>query len=132
MPRRRKHAEFEIGKFWLSTIPRRRGYYAFWTDSGNGGTRRQSLGTEDFEEAKIKIAEIVLRSAPATVNSLLSVVLEKYFIEHSDGLPSAKPARHAGHLLLSEWGENVRVNDLTEEKQKEFVIASVDRGNSLG
>ena len=132
MPRRRKRAAFEIGKFWLSTIPQRRGYYAFWTDSGNGGTRRQSLGTEDIEEAKLKLAEVVLRGAPAGATTPFAIVLENYFVERTDKLPSKVAARHAGELLLEHWGANAKAQDVTVDRQKEFAEASAQRGHSLG
>lgn len=132
MPRPRARSLFEIGGYWLSTIPSRKGLYAFWTDAGNGGTRRCSLGTADIEEAKLKLAELALRGSPASANSPLSIVLENYFLERTDLLPSKNAARHAGRIFLEVWGPSVRVGDITAEKQKDFVRACARRGHSLG
>lgn len=132
MPRPRVRSIFELGGYWLSTIPKRKGLYAFWTDARNGGTCRRSLGTEDIEQAKMKLAEMVVQGSPATVNTPIAVVLENYFVERTDHLPSKNPARHAGRLFLEEWGSGFRVNDITEQKQKDFAKNSADRGNSLG
>lgn len=132
MPRPRARSLFELGGYWLSTIPRRQGYYAFWTDARNGGTRRKSLGTTDFEAAKVKLAEIAIQKSPTTQNSPLSIVLENYFIERSDALPSADAARTAGRIMLEQWGESAKVNDCTEARQKELAVAMARRGNTLG
>lgn len=132
MPRPRARSVFDIGGYWLATIPKRKGYYAFWTDARDGGTCRRSLGTEDIEQAKLKLAEMALKGSPATVNTPLSIVLENYFVEHTDNLPSAKAARHAGRLMLQEWGIGVKVNDLGEQRQKDFAVASAAHGHSLG
>lgn len=132
MPRPRARSLFDLGGYWLSTIPKRSGLYAFWTDTSNGGTRRRSLGTEDIEEAKLKLAEIVLQGAPASTNSPLSIVFENYFLERTDRLPSKDAARRAGVLFLEEWGSGFRIGEISEAKQQEFVTASVKRGHSLG
>lgn len=132
MPRPRARSLFELGGYWLATIPKREGLYAFWTDARNGGTCRRSLGTSDIEAGKLKLAEIVLQGAPATANSPLSIILENYFLARTDHLPSKKPARHAGRLFLEEWGATVKVNDITEASQKDFAKASVESGHSLG
>lgn len=132
MPRPRTRSLFELGGHWIAEIPNRQGYYDFWTDPRNGGTRRRSLSTSSLEEAKLKLAEIVLRGAPATVTTPLAIVLENYFVQRTDHLPSAKPARHAGRLFLEAWGERIHVDEITEDKQKDFARDSVARGNSLG
>lgn len=132
MPRPRVRSLFEIGGFWLSTVPNRKGLYAFWTDASNGGTRRRSLGAADIEEAKLKLAEMALQGAPASSISPLSIILENYFLARTDHLPSKKPARHAGRLFLEEWGMKAKAQDATEQKQRDFVTACVAKGHSLG
>lgn len=117
----------------VATIPGKKGLYHFWTDARDGGTCRRSLGTENLEEASLKLADIVLRGAPAGGASPLSVILDKYFTERTDKLPSGAAARHAGSLLLEHWGERATVNDVTLEEQKKFAQWCVDMfGHSLG
>ena len=131
MPRPRARPLFELGGQWISTEPGRPGYYRYWNDTGNGRTRRASLGAEDLEEAKGKLSEIIVRGAPATDRTPLSIVLERYFQDRTDFLPSAKPARHAGKLFLECWGPLVRVHVLDARKLKEFVDWSASHGHSM-
>lgn len=132
MPRPRVRSLFELGRYWIATVRNRPGFYAFWTDARDGGTRRRSLGTKDLEAAKLKLAEIALQRSPATSNTPLAIILENYFTQRSDALPSAKAARTAGQQLLESWGAKVRINDITEAKQKAFAIERAEAGNSLG
>ena len=122
---------FELGGQWIAEEPGRPGLYRFWNDPGNGRTRRASLGTTDLEEAKRKLAEIIVRGAPATDRTPLTIVLERYFQDRTDFLPSSKPARHAGRLFLECWGTLVRVHMLDNLKLKEFVDWSAGHGHSM-
>ena len=58
-------------------------------------------------------------------------MLLNYFENRTDKLPSKKPARHAGRLMLACWGDTIRVSAITEAKQKEFAEAAITKGNSL-
>lgn len=73
----------------------------------------------------------MVRAAPATNRTPLSIVLERYFQDRTDFLPSVKPARAAGRLFLECWGPLVRVDALNKVKLKEFVDWSVARGHAL-
>jgi len=131
MPRLKARSEFELAGQWIAQEPGRPGYYRFWIDPAIGRTRRASLGTTDIEEAKARLAEIVVRGAPADSDTHLAIILEKYFVERTDYLASSKPARHAGRLLLECWGEMVKVSALTEARNREFVEWSLKWGHSL-
>lgn len=131
MPRSRARPLFELGGQWIAQEPGRRGYYRYWNDAGNGRTRRASLGTENLETAKEKLAEIIIQGTRSTIETHLATVLEKYFIERTDFLPSCKPARHAGSLLLECWGELIRASGITESKNREFVEWSLELGHSI-
>lgn len=128
MPRPRARNLFELGGQWIAAEPGRRGFYRFWTDAGTGRTRRASLGTTDFERAKEKLAEIVVRGAPRRADDYLSVVLESYFEDRTDGKPSEKQTRSNGKTLLLGLGAEVRVPDLTDAKQKEFAQWCLTQG----
>lgn len=131
MPRGRKAPLFELGGQWIAVDPGSPFLHRFWTEPGSGRTCRASLRTADLEAAKRLLAEIVVKGAPKTDNAPLSAVLLSYFEERTDKLPSAKPARHAGRLMLACWGQTVRVAAVTEAKQKEFAEKSIAKGNSL-
>lgn len=120
MPRLRARPLFELGGQWIAREPGKPGLYRFWRDAEAGRTRRASLGTANLERAKEKLAEIVVRGAPKQLDDYVSVVLEGYFEECTDGRPSEKQTRNAGKVLLRCWGPNVRVGDLDEKKQKQF------------
>jgi integrase len=132
MPRPRQNAIFELGGQWIAKEPGRNGYYRFWNDAGNGRTRRASLGTANFEDAKSRLAEIVVRGEPATSETHLATVLEKYFLERSDHLASAKPARHSGRLLLECWGPNLKASAINDSKLKTFIDTSLEQQHSYG
>ena len=131
MSRPRKNALFELGGQWIGTISGSAALYRFWFDPRNGRTSRASLGTEDIEEAKLKLATLVLKGGKQSANAMLATVLEKYFLERTDKLPSKQAARAAGRLLLNCWGATCRANEFTETKQKEFVDWSIAKGHSL-
>jgi integrase len=131
MPRPRARPIFELGGQWIAHDPGSPFLHRFWTEPDTGRTRRASLRTEDLEEAKRLLAEVVVRGAPKTNNAPLSAVLLDYFENRTDKLPSKKPARHAGRLMLACWGDTVRVAAITEAKQKEFAERAIAKGNSL-
>src|SRR4051812_32022443 len=117
MPRPRQKALFELGGQWIAKEAGKPGFYRFWHDAGTGHSRRASLGTADIEVAKTRLAEIIVRGAPKSSDSHLSIVLERYFVERSDHLRTKNMARHAGKLVLRRWGALTRVAAITEEKQ---------------
>lgn len=75
----------------------------------------------------------MVKGAPRTADSLLSLVLKKYFDEHSDFTRTKKMARHAGALVLEKCGAMIRAAQLDEAKQKEFITWGIDEQNwSIG
>jgi integrase len=123
---------FELDGQWIARDPASPYLYRFWRDRGNARTRRASLGTADLNEAKLRLAEIVVKGAPASRSTPLSIILENYCDEHGDRTATGKQARHAARLFLECWGKTVRVSAIDETKQKEFAKWSVARGHSLG
>jgi len=132
MPRPRSAPLFELAGQWIAAEHGSRNLYRFWNDAGTGRTRRESLGTSNLEAAKTRFAEIVVKGAARTANDYLSLILESYFEDRTDALPSADQARFAGAALLEAFGELVRVNALGKTKQREFVAWGIARGHSLG
>jgi integrase len=131
MPRPRARPLFELGGQWIAQDPASPFLHRFWTEPGTGRTSRASLRTTDLEAAKQLLAEIVIKGTPKTANTPCSAVLLAYFENRTDKLPSAKAARHAGRLMLACWGQTVRVNAVTEAKQREFAEKSIAKGNSI-
>lgn len=131
MPRPRARTLFELGGQWIANEPGRPGFYRFWNDAGTGRTRRASLGTADFETAKQRLAEIVVRNETKTADSHLSIILENYFVEKTDHLVSKGSARNAGRLMLECWGATAKVSSLTLEQQKKFVRSSLEQNHAI-
>jgi len=116
--------KFRIGKYWLDQVPGSPFWYACWYDAGAREVRRRSLKTPDFEEAKIRLAALVLGEGagqdrePDAVP--LITVFNAYWTEHSDKRHNPSAARRAGNLLLDFLGAAAKVSIL-EDKQEAFV-----------
>jgi hypothetical protein len=87
----------QVGDFWLS---KRRGSEAWCRTGYDGRTRqtsRESLGTEDFSEAKERLVEWFLNNHRPQDASPDDVQLEALFIayynDHAKALPSEESAR---------------------------------------
>ncbi len=130
----------EIAGYWLSQRPRSRMWYATWFDSTTRQTRRLSLGTADFREAQILLAEFVAKNARVQnkepADTPLAEVLLRYWHGHvckldSQGrlvrIASHDQAKHGLALWNDFWGE-AAVGEVTIERQEAFVIWLKDRG----
>jgi integrase len=95
---------FEFGGMWIGRVQGSHQLYRFWYDSRNGEVGRRSLKTTDIEEAKKRLAEIVVSDAPVKADDPEKVplvfVLTHYLEGHSDAKPSAHVARRACDLVL--------------------------------
>jgi integrase len=131
MPRYRKGKIFEVGEWWLDRIPGSPFWYGFRYEQDTGRVRRESLGVDDLEKAKLAISAKALISAPKKIDSYLSAILETYFEEVSDAKPSGPQARYAGGIILEFWGESARASDVSEKRQKAFAEWSRDRKHSV-
>ena len=80
MPRYTKHS-FQVGEWWLSQRSGSPAWYATSYDSEAQRTRRVSLGTDDFEQARQRLLERYLeqhrpQSAPAETVALADILLD--------------------------------------------------------
>jgi len=100
----RKEKLFEFRGQWIGEVAGSRQLYRFWYDRRNGETRRRSLKTTDLEEAKAKLAELIVKDAPVSADDPdqvpLVFVLTHYLEGHADGKPSAHVARRAAELVV--------------------------------
>jgi integrase len=130
MARRKQDKIFEYKGWWIERIANSPYYYGARYDRSCGRVCRQSLGTDDLDQAKealIKVAQVV---GPKSGVSFLAPVLHAYYQEVTDAKPSADTARYAGRHILAFWGETARVSDLNERRQKEFWRWSRDQGHA--
>jgi hypothetical protein len=125
---------FEIGGFYLDRPHRDRGgfVYACLYDAGAGVVRRRSLGTTDWEEAKVELAALVL-SAPAIKDGdipgpdqvMTMAALANYLDGHATTIRSLPDAERACELAKRYLTEHVKnpmapVSFWTPSRQLEF------------
>lgn len=125
---------FEIGGFYLDRPhPTRGGFvYACRYDAGDGVVRRRTLGTTDWEAAKVALAALVL-SAPATKDGTIPrpgqimtvAALTNYLDGHATTIRSSSDADRACDLAKQYLNEHVKnpmapVSFWTPARQKEF------------
>lgn len=122
---------YNIGDYYLSRHGNSPVWKATFYDATTRQTRRVSLGTKDFQEAKLGLAEFVVKNAtpkdarPADMP--LALALVRYWEGHAKTLPSAEAAQIALALWTEFWGES-NVADLTLQRQDEFVSWLLGRG----
>lgn len=122
---------FELDGQWIKREPNREAYYRYWYDGRRGRVRRASLKTADFEEAKRRLAAVVVEGvgSKATRNPddvlLLSVIA--HYLKH-DVPTHSNPtnARRAFELLTTYLFDvckyrNFRTSDFTLGVQQDFM-----------
>jgi integrase len=123
--------KFRIGKWFLDKRANSPNWCVGWFDPATRQTRRSSLGTADFQVAKVRLAEHVTKhealnhADPAEVS--LEVILIRYWDEYGKDIPSAEQARHA----LKKWSDHfagASVAELTSQRQEMFIAALRAKG----
>jgi integrase len=108
MPRYSKR-EFQVGEWWLSQRDGSPAWYATFYEPGAKRSRRLSLGTDDFEQAKQRLLERYLNAhrpqqAPAEAVALADVVLD-YYKKHGALARSAVSIRKSCAYWVEFFGE---------------------------
>ena len=135
MPNNKRHEQRlgQVGDYWLSKRPGSNQYYRTWHDKPARQTRRASLGTDDFQEAQLKLAAWIIEQRELKNEVPASVPFEtlsvRYYNEHARNLPSAEQARIA-LALWSDYFPGATVAEITIERQESFVSALRDAGQS--
>lgn len=133
----RKHNERlgQLGDYWLSRRGNSPMWCRTWFDPKSRQTKRASLGTEDFQEAQLRLAEWVTTSAkmeggrPQDVP--LETVLLRYYHQHARHLRSADQARYALDRWSSFFAEAL-VSEVTPDRLRTFAGGMVKEGLSSG
>ena len=120
---------FEIRGHWLGLDDNSPVWRACWLDGRR--VRRRSLGTADFEEAKVRLAEFAVSNtrpteAPPQCLSIAEVLLY-YRQDHADSKASADQARIAADHIASWWGLR-KVSEITPATQREFILHLAAKG----
>lgn len=130
MPRPRKQPLFELAGQWIAQEPGRQGLWRYWYDAGAARVRRQPLGTDDLEEAKIRLAMAVVQEERPTTSTELAAVMLRYHVEHTNALRSAKMAKYASKKVLDFVGQHALVDALTPDMWRDFARKMVSEGSS--
>ena len=132
MPRKRADRPGQIGDYWPSRRPNSAAWCRTWFDERSRQTRRASLGTDDFEQAKLALAAWVTlngrheREQPKDV--LLGGVFVRYMHQHGNDTRGSVQQRRNLRLVLEALPAGTTVAELTLERQAEAVRKLKDRG----
>ncbi len=125
MPRYTKH-EFQVGEWWLSQRSGSPAWYATCYDAEAKRTRRVSLGTDDFEQARQKLLERYLeqhrpQNAPAETVALADLLLD-YYKTHGSHARSGGSVKTSCGYWVEFFGE-ASVAEATRPPRLEAFIA---------
>jgi integrase len=115
---------FQIGEYWLSKREGSQRWCATWFDEKARQTRRTSLGTSNFEEARIRLAEWAVtrtrlqKELPQEI--LLSTLFARYYAKYGKRLSSADVTLRALNMWV-DYYQSATVADLTVERQEDFL-----------
>jgi len=104
-----KKRKFQLGDYWLGQVKHSPAYYRTWNDKTAKQTRRASLGTTDFEEAKQRLTDWYIanqrpqKEEPQDVT--LASVLSSYYENHGKHVASAEQIRVSMRHWLAFFGE---------------------------
>jgi hypothetical protein len=125
---------FKLGPY---SIERRKGtanWQRAWLDE-RGVKQRASLGTSDFEQAKVNLAQWFIEHGrirnQAPNDTPIVMVLERYLARHGRSIPSRDTAKRAASIWGEFWGDRM-VTDLTVDAQEEFLEWLRAKGYSEG
>lgn len=126
-------SRFSLGEYFLKA---RKGIWQIcWYDSATRQTKHTSTGLRDFEEAKVRLAEHVVRYgdiAGARAEDVpVEAILDRYYEGHAKALPSADYSRYAITYWRKHWSGRV-VSDITASASEGFVSELVKAGLSPG
>lgn len=125
----------QIGDFWLSQRRGSDSWCRTWYDPRTRQTKREALGTRDFQEAKLALWEWYSRHGRVPQqqpqDASLDMVLVRYYQQHAIDLPSAEMAK----IALRYWSDffgGCTVSEVTPARQREFVAWLRQGGRSDG
>lgn len=123
MPNYQKR-DFQLGEFYLSKRGNSPAWCRTWFDSDTRQTRRISLGTADFEQAKQALTDwFVLnqtRQNQPAGGMPIAEIIARYWEHHGQGLNSAYTTRLSLNYWLDFYGDE-SVDKLTSvERQEAF------------
>ncbi len=124
---------YRLGDYWLAKRPGKEVWNRVWYDKCSKSTRRISLGTADFEEAKQKLTDWFIQEYQPVEQDigeiLLCDVLRIYYEEHGQFTASHEAARLNLQIWLSFFKPETTVEDATRPTEIDRFIRHLDNGN---
>ena len=127
--------DFRIGDYWLAKRPGTDTWCRTWYDPDGQCTRRISLGTAEFEEAKQRLSDWYVREhapqdeTPDDVS--LADVIRRYYEEHASKTASHDTARINLLIWLDFFGAEATVGSATRPSEIDrFITHLEDQGHS--
>jgi integrase len=126
--------KFQVGEYWLSQKGERAAWCRTWLDADARQTRRVSLGTDDFEEAKRKLAEWYAAQFQAPSDDLppsavkLAAVLLDYWNGQACKLRSAETSKIHLRYWNEYWGDVSVAEVRSVARQEAFRLWLSNRG----
>ena len=114
---------FQLGRYWIERRKGTANWQRTWRDD-RGVKQRASLGTSDFEQAKVNLAEWYV--ANATIKDQLpkdvpiAMLLTRYMARHGETIPSKSTAKRAVALWAEFWGDRT-VAEMDVDAQEAFL-----------
>ena len=125
----------QIGEYWLSQRKGSDAWCRTWFDNRTRQTKRTSLGTDDFRQAELNLAEWIVNNQVLRKEDPQEMPLEtvfvRYYNNHASSIRSAEASRYALAKWSAYFAEQV-VSDITPETIKGFMADLRDQGCSEG
>ena len=114
--------EYTVGNYWLGQRSGSPAWYRMWYDERSRRTKRASLNTTDFEEAKELLTEWFItnirKDNADTQEVLIASVIADYWDNHGRHLHSPQTANRACRYWLDYFGDK-SIADITPIKEQE-------------
>ena len=124
MPRYAQPREFQLGDYWLSQRSGSPAWHRTWFDPKTRQTRRVSLGTADFAEAKQRLTDWFIlaqtQQQQPLDDILLAEVFARFFDQHGQTLNSADDVRRILNDWLTFHGEATVQEATSQHAQEQF------------
>ena len=124
MPRYAGQRDFQLGDYWLSQRSGSPAWHRTWFDPETRQTRRTSLGTTDFDEAKQRLTDWFIleqtRPQKEATDLLLAEVFPRFYEQHGKTLVSASDVNRSLRDWLTFHGEATVAEATTQEAQRNF------------
>lgn len=125
MPRySQEEKEYRVGDYWLSKQSRSPAWCRTWYDQQSQQTKRSSLRTTDFEEAKQKLNDWFIlenqRVSEATDAVTIASIFARYFENHGQHLKSSALVEIALRYWLDFYGDKSLSETANVREQERF------------